>query len=108
MVIITKKVKCNGRKFQGYKFYVEVTDGNAILMFKSDGGDKLRMEDFLRAETKHHAYHYGMDMGLKILPSYDDGKDDLDEQYNIMRLALAASYVPIVFVGENCEHTYIA
>ena len=110
MVIITKKVKCNGSKFQGYKYYVNVTDGNMILSFNSNGGDKLRMEDFKGAELSNSKrYHYDPMSGLNALPLFGDGRNDNEEERDtIMLLAHAALDAPIVFVGEDCEHTYIA
>lgn len=108
MVIITKKVKCNGRKFQGYKYHVNVTDGNVILYFHSDGGDKLHIEDLHRVETRNRDYSFDTNIGLQALPLCGDGKnDDMEERTEIKWLVYYTQFVPIIFVGEDCEHTYI-
>ena len=50
-MVTTKVYKCNGRKFKGYSYHVEITDGKLTASFITHGANKLDFAMFASGEN---------------------------------------------------------
>lgn len=103
MVIITNKVKCNGRKFQGYEYFVKTTNGDILLYYMHDGSETLATAKPTRAVFSNGREYTRYGDTWEALPHFGDGITDPADVAAIEALANKAVNVPVYYVGEN-EH----
>lgn len=58
MKVITKKIKCDGRKFKGYSYFIEISDEKHTASFKNCGESSISLEDFIGGENNHGSRFY--------------------------------------------------
>ncbi len=53
LFVTTKCVKCNGRIFQSYTYYITVSDGENAADFLNHGKDSISFSDLCGAQNKY-------------------------------------------------------
>lgn len=56
--VTTKKTKCNGKKFKGFIYTVEITDGKHKASFENGGESSISLENFIGGENMHGSRFY--------------------------------------------------
>lgn len=56
--VTTEKFKCNGAKFKGFFYTVEITDGKHIARFDNGGKSSINLENFIGGENMHGSRFY--------------------------------------------------
>lgn len=100
MVIIAKKVKCNGRRFQGYEHFVKVTNGDILLYYMHDGSETLATAKPTRAVFSNGREYTCYGDTWEALPHFGDGITDPADVAEIEELANKAVNVPVHYVDE--------
>lgn len=56
--ITTKKIKCSGRVFKGYSYFIDITDGKHTATFTNGGESSISLENFIGGENNHGSRFY--------------------------------------------------
>lgn len=97
--VTTKKTKCNGAKFKGYLYFVEVTDGQNTASFINDGKASITLADFTSATNKHGS-KYCMNKGNNVLyqlPRFGKSSENEQQKAEIMEFIKGVLHIGVKF-----------
>lgn len=109
MFVMSKRIKCNGRKPEAeYLYSVTMSDGKNIAHFISDGSDKVRFENLAGCENcqgSRFDAHKSQPGVLNYLPGFGT-EENLNTQINeLLEFVNDCLNVPVHFHVN--EWTYI-
>ncbi len=97
--VTTKKMKCNGRVFQGYAYTVEITDGKHTATFTNGGESSISLENFISGENNHGSRFY-MCKGENVLHQlvrFGKSTDSKQQKAEMMEFIKSVLHIGIKF-----------
>ena len=98
--VITRKIKCNGTQYKGYKYSVEISDGKNNALFSSKGDTKITLSDFGSGHNEHGSkfYAYSTNPGvLHQLRAFGKSTDSKKQKAAMMEFIKSCLDIPICF-----------